>query len=61
MIVGPQEFSFSLYPQFERYCSWYGAVSSKISLDDEKDDNRFSSDIGSCFRMDERWSEFTCI
>ena len=33
----------------------------KIPLDDDKYDNRFSIDIGSCFRMDVGWSEFTCI
>ena len=27
-------------------------MSSKISLDDDKDDNRFSIDFGSCFKMD---------
>ena len=43
------------------YFSWYGAVSSKISLDDDKDDNRFSIDIGSCFKMDGGLLEFTCI
>ena len=43
------------------HCVAQFPVSSKISLDNDKDDNRFSVDIGSCFKMDGRWSEFTCI
>ena len=40
------------------------AKTSKISLDDHKDDNRFSIDIGSCFKMDfvlKDLLKFTCI
>ena len=36
----------------KRYCSEYSAVSLKISFDNEKDNNRFSVDIGSSFKMD---------
>ena len=33
----------------------------KFLLDDDKDDNRFSIDFGSCFKMDGGRSEFTCL
>ena len=32
-----------------------------ISFDDDKDDNRSSIDIESCFKMDGSCSELTCI
>ena len=40
------------------------SCSSKISLDDDKNDDRFCIDIGSCFKMDfvlEVALKFTCI
>ena len=36
-------------------------VLRKFIFDDDKDDNRFSIDIGSYFKWNEDWSEFTCI
>ena len=37
------------------------AVSSKLSFENDKDDNRFSIDIGSSFKMHGEWLEFACI